>query len=114
MTVFAFLFSGALAGLAGIAEVSGTVGKLDDKLSLGYGFTAIIVAFLGRLNPLGILAAALVLALSFIGGEAAQITLQISDRAARVFQGLILFFVLACDTLIHYKPRLVRLAEAKA
>ena len=103
MTVFAFLVSGAMAGLAGIGEVSGTVGKLDDKLSLGYGFAAIIVAFLGRLNPLGIVAAGLVLALSYIGGEAAQISLGVSDRATRVFQGLLLFFVLACDTLIHYR-----------
>ncbi len=107
MTIFAFLVSGALAGLAGIAEVSGSVEKLDDKLSLGYGFSAIIVAFLGRLNPLGILAAAFILALSYIGGEAAQITLGISDRATRVFQGLLLFFVLACDTLIHYKIKIV-------
>lgn len=112
MTVFAFLMSGALAGLAGIVEVSGSVEKLDDKLSLGYGFTAIIVAFLGRLNPLGIVAAALVLALSFIGGEAAQISLGMSDRAARVFQGLLLFFVLACDTLIHYQIRIVKTARA--
>lgn len=107
MTIFAFLISGALAGLAGIAEVSGSVEKLDDKLSLGYGFTAIIVAFLGRLNPLGILAAGLILALTFIGGESAQITLGISDRATRVFQGFLLFFVLACDTLIHYRFRWV-------
>jgi len=103
MTIFAFLVSGGLAGLAGIAEVSGTVGKLDDKLSLGYGFAAIIVAFLGRLNPLGIVAAAFVLALSYIGGETAQISMGVSDRATRVFQGLLLFFVLACDTLIHYR-----------
>ncbi|MEM8750839.1 MAG: ABC transporter permease, partial [Pseudomonadota bacterium] len=114
MTIFAFVVSGALAGLAGIAEVSGSVEKLDDKLSLGYGFTAIIVAFLGRLNPLGIIAAALVLALSSIGGEAAQISLGVSDRAARVFQGLLLFFVLACDTLIHYRIAIVRLASQPA
>ena len=107
MTIFAFLVSGALAGLAGLGEVSGSVGKLDDKLSLGYGFAAIIVAFLGRLNPLGIVAAALVLALSYIGGEAAQISLGISDRASRVFQGLLLFFVLACDTLIHYRIKVI-------
>ena len=105
LTVAAFVVSGALAGLAGIGEVAGTVGKLDDKLSLGYGFAAIIVAFLGRLNPLGIVAAGFVLALSYIGGEAAQISLGISDRATRVFQGLLLFFVLACDTLIHYRIR---------
>ena len=107
MTIFAFLVSGAMAGLAGISEVSGSVEKLDDKLSLGYGFAAIIVAFLGRLNPLGIVAAGLVLALSYIGGEEAQITMGISDRATRVFQGLLLFFVLACDTLIHYRVRFV-------
>ena len=107
MTIFAFLVSGAMAGLAGISEVSGSVEKLDDKLSLGYGFAAIIVAFLGRLNPLGIVAAGLVLALSYIGGEEAQITMGISDRATRVFQGLLLFFVLACDTLIHYRVRIV-------
>ncbi len=115
LTIFVFLLSGALAGLAGISEVSGSVEKLDDKLSLGYGFAAIIVAFLGRLNPLGILAAGLVLALTYIGGEAAQISLGVSDRAARVFQGLLLFFVLACDTLIHYRIRLVsRLPKAGA
>ena len=112
MTLFAFIVSGALAGLAAIGEVSGTVGKLDDKLSLGYGFAAIIVAFLGRLNPLGILAAGIVLALSYIGGEAAQISMGISDRASRVFQGLLLFFVLACDTLIHYRIRIVSAVKA--
>ncbi len=105
MTIFAFLLSGALAGLAGIAEVSGSVEKLDDKLSLGYGFTAIIVAFLGRLNPLGVVAAGLILALSHIGGEAAEISLGVSNRATRVFQGMLLFFVLASDTLIHYRIR---------
>lgn len=114
LTVAVFLVSGALAGLAGIGEVAGTVGKLDDKLSLGYGFAAIIVAFLGRLNPIGIVAAGFVLALSYIGGEAAQISLGISDRATRVFQGLLLFFVLACDTLIHYKIRVIRPAGAAA
>lgn len=107
MTIFAFALSGALAGLAGISEVSGSVEKLDDKLSLGYGFTAIIVAFLGRLNPIGCIFAALLLALSSIGGESAQIALGISDRATRVFQGMLLFFVLAADTLIHYRIRLV-------
>ena len=108
MTVFAFLVSGAFAGLAGIAEVAGTAYKLDANLSLGYGFTAIIVAFLGRLNPIGIVIAGFVLALTIIGGEEAQIALGISDRASRVFQGLILFFVLACDTLMNYRIRMAR------
>ncbi len=114
MTLFAFLLAGALAGLAGITEVSGAVQHLNEKLSVGYGFTAIIVAFLGRLNPLGVIVAGLVLALTYLGGEAAQISLQISDKTARVFQGMLLFFVLASDTLIHYQIRLVRTGPATA
>jgi general nucleoside transport system permease protein len=106
MVFFAFLFSGAMAGLAGIAEVSGAIGQLRPVISPGYGFTAIIVAFLGRLNPLGIVAAGLVLALTYLGGEAAQISIGVSDKVARLFQGALLFFVLACDTLIHYRIRL--------
>lgn len=107
MIMFAFLVSGALAGLAGISEVSGAIGQLRPTISPGYGFTAIIVAFLGRLNPLGIVAAGLVLALSYLGGEAAQISIGVSDKVARAFQGMLLFFVLACDMLIHYRVRLV-------
>jgi len=108
MVVFAFLVSGATAGLAGISEVSGAIGQLRPVISPGYGFTAIIVAFLGRLNPLGIVAAGLILALTYLGGEAAQISVGLSDKVVRAFQGSILFFVLACDTLIHYRVRLVR------
>ncbi|WP_075998010.1 ABC transporter permease [Salaquimonas pukyongi] len=107
MTFFAFLLSGALAGLAGIIEVAGAVQHLNEKLSVGYGFAAIIVVFLGRLNPLGAIVAGLVLALTYLGGEAAQISLQISDKSARVFQGMLLFLVLACDTLIHFRIRFV-------
>jgi len=100
MVYFAFLVSGGLAGLAGISEVSGAIGQLQPVISPGYGFTAIIVAFLGRLNPLGIVAAGLVLALSYLGGEAAQMSIGVSDKAVRAFQVMLLFFVLACDTLI--------------
>lgn len=107
MIWFSMLLSGALAGLAGIAEVSGVIGKLQPVISPGYGFTAIIVAFLGRLNPLGVIAAGLFLALTYVGGEAVQLTLNVSDKVTRVFQGLLLFFVLSCDTLIQYRIRLV-------
>ena len=106
-TMAVFLLSGALAGLAGISEVAGAIQQLRPVISPGYGFAAIIVAFLGRLNPLGVLAAGLILALSYLGGEAAQISLGISDKVGRVFQGMLLFFVLACDTLIHYRIRIV-------
>jgi simple sugar transport system permease protein len=107
MAFFAFMLSGALAGLAGISEVSGAIGRLQPVISPGYGFAAIIVAFLGRLNPLGIIAAGLVLGLTYLGGEAAQSSLGVSDKLARVFQGMLLFFVLGCDTLIHYRIRFV-------
>jgi|GEM_PF-4626893 len=78
--------------------------------SAGYGFAAIIVAFLGRLNPLGSLIAALALAVTYIGGENAQILLKLPKNAAFVFQGLLLFFLLSCDTLIHYRLRVRRVA----
>ncbi len=102
---FCFLLSGGLAGLAGICEVMSTVGQLQPGISPGYGFTAIIVAFLGRLNPLGALVAAFALAISYLGGESAQVALGISDKTARVFQGILLFYILACDTLILYRLR---------
>jgi general nucleoside transport system permease protein len=105
MVIFCFLLSGALAGLAGMGEIASTVGQLQPSISPGYGFTAIIVAFLGRLNPVGVLLAGFLLAISYLGGEGAQITLGISDKIARVFQGILLFFVLACDTLILYRVR---------
>ncbi|PTW60134.1 nucleoside ABC transporter membrane protein [Breoghania corrubedonensis] len=107
MVYFGFLLSGAFSGLAGIATVSGTVQQLQPSISPGYGFTAIIVAFLGRLNPVGILIAGLMLALTYLGGESAQVTMGISDKVVRVFQGMLLFFVLACDTLILYRISLV-------
>jgi simple sugar transport system permease protein len=102
-----FAISGALSGLAGIIEVAGPVGHLQPGFSPGYGFTAIIVAFLGRLNPVGILIAGLFLALTFIGGEQAQIAMKIPLDVTKVFQGILLFYVLACDSLILYRIRLV-------
>jgi simple sugar transport system permease protein len=106
--VLAFAISGALAGLAGIIEVAGPIDQLLPSISPGYGFAAIIVAFLGRLNPIGILIAGLVLALSYLGGEAAQISLQVPLDLTNVLQGVLLFYVLACDSLILYRIRLVR------
>ncbi len=107
LVLLTFAVSGALAGLAGIIEVAGPVGHLQPGISPGYGFTAIIVAFLGRLNPIGILIAALFLALTFIGGEQAQISIKVPLDLTKVFQGILLFYVLACDSLILYRIRLV-------
>ena len=110
--LFCFLLTGGLAGLAGASEVMGVSGQLQTPYSPNYGFVAIIVAFLGRLNPLGVIIAGLLLALSFIGGESAQVTLGVSDKIAKVFQGILLFFILACDTLILYRIR-VETAQRK-
>src|SRR6202045_2220397 len=107
LAILPFLVSGALAGLSGIIEVAGPGGNLRPNISPGYGFTAIIVAFLGRLNPIGILIAGLFLALTFIGGEQAQISMKIPLDLTKVFQGLLLFYVLGCDSLILYRLRLI-------
>lgn len=112
LTLTVFAISGALAGLAGVLEAAGTVRMLQPGISPGYGFTAIIVAFLGRLNPVGCLVAGVFLAVTFIGAENAQIMLKLPLDVTRVFQGLLLFYVLACDTLLLYRPRLVRGAPA--
>jgi general nucleoside transport system permease protein len=105
--MFCFLLSGGLAGLAGATEVAGVINQLQPQVSPGYGFTAIIVAFLGRLNPVGVIFAGLLLALSYLGGEAAQMSLGISDKIARVFQGILLFFILVCDSFILYRLRIL-------
>lgn len=100
---FALLLGGGCAGLAGLFEVAGPIGQLQPSVSPGYGFTAIIVAFLGRLHPIGVLFAGLVMALSYLGGESAQITLSLPIAVTGVFQGLLLFFLLATDVLIYYR-----------
>ncbi|MEM7668864.1 MAG: ABC transporter permease [Pseudomonadota bacterium] len=103
VTWFVLLLSGGLAGLAGAIEVSATIRQLQPDIAAGYGFTAIIVAFLGRLNPAGALLGALVLAVSYLGGENAQILLKLPKNVTFVFQGMLLFFLLACDTLIRFR-----------
>lgn len=102
------LAGGATAGLAGMAEVAGPMGQLTDKVNLGYGFAAIIVAFVGRLHAGGILLASLLMALLFLGGEQAQQYMNLPSSISMVFQGLLLFFLLGADVLIHYRVRVVR------
>jgi len=102
---FCLLLSGGLAGLAGLFEVAGPIGQLIPAISPGYGFTAIIVAFLGRLHPLGIILSGLLMALSYIGGETAQVEVGLPQAVTGVFQGLLLFFLLASDFLVRYRLR---------
>ena len=98
--------SGGLAGLAGIMEVAGPAGQINIDFNVGYGFTAIIVAFLGRLNPIGILFAGLVMALTYVGGELTQFMLNLPAAAIQLFQGMLLFFLLSFDLFVYYKIKL--------
>jgi simple sugar transport system permease protein len=100
--------SGALAGVAGLFEVSGPAGQVSIDFNVGYGFTAIIVAFLGRLHPVGILLAGALMALTYIGGEIAQSKLGLPAAAIQLFQGMLLFFLLTVDVLTNFRIRLAK------
>ncbi len=104
----AMLCGGGLAGLAGIFEAAGPFGQMVPQFPTGYGFTAIIVAFLGRLHPAGIIAAGIILAVTYVGGEQAQSSLGLPSAATGVFQAMLLFFLLAADILVTYRLRLRR------
>ncbi|MDA7963949.1 ABC transporter permease, partial [Ruegeria sp.] len=108
LILFCLGMSGMLAGLAGMFEVSGPAGQVSIDFNVGYGFTAIIVAFLGRLHPVGILLAGFLMALTYIGGEIAQSQLGLPAAAIQVFQGMLLFFLLAFDLLTNYRIRAAR------
>ncbi len=101
----ALLLSGGAAGLAGALEVAGPIGQLTPYVPAGYGFAAIIVAFVGRLHPVGIVFSALLMSMFYIGGELAQSRLGLPKSITGVFQGLLLFSLLACDTLVAYRVR---------
>jgi general nucleoside transport system permease protein len=99
----ALLTSGAAAGVAGVCEVAGPIGQLHPTVSPGYGFAAIIVAFVGRLHAVGIVLAALLMSLFYLGGEAAQITMALPSAITGLFQGLLLFYLLGADLFINYR-----------
>ena len=101
----ALLTSGGAAGLAGALEVAGPIGQLTPYVPAGYGFAAIIVAFVGRLHPVGMVFSAVLMSMFYIGGELAQSRLGLPKSLTGVFQGLLLFSLLACDTLIAYRVR---------
>ena len=102
LVLFSMVTGGALAGLAGMFELTGPSGVISIDFNVGYGFTAIIVAFLGRLNPIGILLAGFLMALTYIGGDIAKSSLGLPAAAILAFQGLLLFFLLALDVLTNY------------
>jgi simple sugar transport system permease protein len=104
------LAGGACAGLAGVGEAAGPIGQLLPSMSPGYGFAAIIVAFVGRLHPAGIALASLLMSLLYLGGESAQVNLALPSAVTGLFEGTLLFFLLAADVLVNYRPRIVAAA----
>lgn len=108
------LISGAMAGLAGALEFAGSLKAINLGFPSGYGFTAIIVSFLGRLHPIGCLIAGVVLAVTYVGGQVAQTTVHIPNSTAGIFQAMMLFFILASDILVRYRIRMVRSPRASA
>lgn len=112
LILFCLGTSGLLAGLAGLFEVAGPAGQVSIDFNVGYGFTAIIVAFLGRLHPIGIVLAGLLMALTYIGGDIAQSQLGLPAAAIQVFQGMLLFFLLALDLFTNYRLRFGRAETA--
>ncbi len=99
------LTGGGMAGIAGMSEVAGPMGQLTDHVSNNYGFAAIIVAFVARLNPIGIFFASLLMALLYLGGEQAQQYMNLPSSISKVFQGMLLMFLLGADVLINYRLR---------
>ena len=99
----ALMISGGAAGLAGALEVAGPIGQLTTYVPAGYGFAAIIVAYVGRLHPVGMVFSAILMSMFYIGGEMAQSRLGLTKSLTGVFQGLLLFSLLACDTLVNYR-----------
>jgi simple sugar transport system permease protein len=103
----AMLISGAMAGLAGVLEVASQSGRLNLGFPSGYGFTAIIVSFLGRLNPIGAMIAGIVLAITYVGGQVAQTVVHVPSATAGIFQATMLFLILASDVLVKRRIRFV-------
>jgi simple sugar transport system permease protein len=102
------LSGGAMAGVAGMTEVAGPMGQITEHVSQNYGFAAIIVAFVGRLNALGIFFASLLMALLYLGGEQAQQYMNLPSSISKVFQGMLLFFLLGADVFVNYRLRFGR------
>lgn len=117
MVWIGLLCGGGAAGIAGLCEVAGPIGQLLPSVSPGYGYAAIIVAFVGRLHPVGILLASLLMSLLYLGGESAQMDLGLPSAVTGVFQGVLLFYLLAADLFINFRVRImgsstVQLAES--
>ena len=101
--VVVFAISGALAGLAGMSEVSGSVHRLQDHISPGYGFTAIIVAYLAKFRPGRVVVAAILFGALILAGREIQ-----PSGVPAMIQGIILFTLIVSDVLVRYRVRIAR------
>jgi len=106
----ALMLCGGAAGLAGICEVAGPIGRLQQEISPGYGFAAIIVAWIGRLHPIGVVFGALLMSLLYLGGESAQMGMGLPSAITGLFQGLLLFYLLAADLFITFRLKRIKVA----
>lgn len=114
MVWIGLLVGGGAAGIAGLCEVAGPIGQLLPSVSPGYGYAAIIVAFVGRLHPVGILLASLLMSLLYLGGESAQMDLGLPSAITGVFQGVLLFYLLAADLFINFRLKVTNPVAAGA
>lgn len=105
--VLVMIISGGMAGLAGFSEIAGVSFKLQQGLAVGYGFTGIIVAWLARLNPFGVLVVAFLLAGLLVGSDQLQFVMQLPAAMGQVLQGIILLFVLGGDVFTRYRLRII-------
>lgn len=104
----ALLISGGAAGMAGVGEVAGPLGMLQRNISPGYGYAGIIVAVLGGLHPVGIIFAAALMALVYVGGDFALLSVGVPNAVTGIFQGMLLTFYLACSFLLTSRIRWIK------
>jgi simple sugar transport system permease protein len=111
-TLLVMLISGGVAGLAGVGEVAGLHHRLlnPTQVSLGYGYTAIIVAWLARGQPLAAILTALFLGFIFASGDVVKVTLRLPVQVVGVLNGLVLLCVIASERLLHYRVAWIRRA----
>ncbi|MDJ0956565.1 MAG: ABC transporter permease [Arenicellales bacterium] len=114
MVWIGLLVGGGAAGIAGLCEVAGPIGQLLPSVSPGYGYAAIIVAFVGRLHPIGILLASLLMSLLYLGGESAQMDLGLPSAITGVFQGVLLFYLLGADLFINFRVKITKTVATRS
>ena len=105
---------GAVAGVAGMSEMAGLHGRMSRGFTMGYGYTGILVAWLARLSPIYVPLVSFLIGILLVGGDTLQVVMGLPLASIQILQGLILFSVLAAETLSKYKIRLIRISAGPA